>query len=276
MLLCLLMLCASACVVNSVQPAQPSQNIQPVQPVQPEKPEQIAPDAANTQTAPQTFAYTLDEQTYSAKADDGTLLIQGSSAFPVVTLADKGAEQAMNSHFAEEKRDYDEDFAEYTADARELIGMRGAEDFPTYEFTLGYSTERSDSAVVSFVEDSYVFLGGAHGSSIREGVTFDIKTGHDLELEDISTVSEEEAEKFVLDYLKVALKEKQYTDLGLFDGYEDYLQEVVDDDECWYMTDDAVVIIINDTVIASHAAGMIEVPIPYADFTILKSEYLPA
>lgn len=42
------------------------------------------------------------------------------------------------------------------------------------------------------------------------------------------------------------------------------------------MTDDAIVIVINYSYIASHAAGMIEVPIPYADFTILKSEYLPA
>lgn len=184
----------------------------------------------------------------------------------------------INRHFTDEREDYDEDFAEYAEDAREHLSGVGKENFSTsaYEYTLSYSAARCDAVVASFIEDSYAYLGGAHGTSTREGVVFDMKTGRDLELEDIVTVSEDAAEKFVVDYLKTALKEKQYTDLGLFEGYEAYLSEIVDEDDCWYMTNDAVVIVINDSYIASHAAGMIEVPIPYADFTILKSEYLPA
>ena len=302
MLLCLLMLCFAACAVQTApqntqsatngeaektgeadkteKPNKPEKPEKPDKPDKPQKPEKAdkadnkdKSDKPAQNTAPLT--YTLEKRERGEKDEQGTQLIEGYFSCPSVAFGDKTVEKKINRHFLEESEDYDEDFKGYEEDARMLVKERGAQDFPTYEFTVDYADTRCDAAVTSFTEDSYVFLGGAHGSSIREGVTFDMRTGKDLDLEDISTVSEEQTEKFVLDYLKSALKEKKYTDLGLFDGYEAYLSEVVDEDECWYMTDDAVIIVINDTVIASHAAGMIEVPIPYADFTILKSEYLP-
>ncbi|MDO5110855.1 MAG: DUF4163 domain-containing protein, partial [Clostridia bacterium] len=243
----------------------------PAEPAQPAAPVIAAPSGPTLQV----LAYTMDEQTHTITADDGTELITGESAYPVVTLANKAAEAKINEHFAEEKRDFDEDLQEYADDARALIAERGAQDFPTFGYTVTHSSARCDSVVASFIEDSYVYLAGAHGTATREGVTFDMATGDTLELEDIVTVSEDEAEKFVLDYLLTALQQPQYTELGLFDDYAQYLPEIVEEDGCFYLTNEGVMIVINDSFIASHAAGLIEVPIPYADFTILKGEYLP-
>ena len=57
--------------------------------------------------------------------------------------------------------------------------------------------------------------------------------------------------------------------------YEDYEESIGDilTEETWYLGEDGFHIIVNEYIIAPHAAGILDFVIPYGEADFLKEEY---
>ncbi len=70
-------------------------------------------------------------------------------------------------------------------DAKSVYEYNKANGFPlmVYEVILKYNITRNNNYIVSLYSDEYMYTGGAHGSTIRKGQTWDLRNGRMLPLQ---------------------------------------------------------------------------------------------
>lgn len=146
-------------------------------------------------------------------------------------------------------------------------------DFYGYSVSQTYQVMRSDTRILSILEDYYEYAGGAHPSYYISGINFDAVTGKRLTLEDIAVNPEEfqqQALAYVLDYLKNSDVGQED---GFYDDYESIIQETYSNTS-WYFTAAGITFVYNPYEIAPYAAGNFEITLPAAEFEpLLKEEY---
>lgn len=139
-----------------------------------------------------------------------------------------------------------------------------------YELGMSYTTKRNDGTVISFVEDDYEYMGGAHPNSVRYAQNFDRKTGKQLKFKDIVT-DEAAARAAINKDILETLQGAEYKDY-LFEDYKAHIDEILQENT-WYLSEEGLVIIANEYIITPHAVGIIEFNMPYESFPYLKAEY---
>ena len=117
--------------------------------------------------------------------------------------------------------------------------------------------------MISFSTIAYFDMGGAHPSASFSGVNFSTKTGKRLTLDDI-TMEKEAAVSAIQGFLLEETKKEEYTDM-FYDDYEDKIGDALTEDT-WH-------IIVNEYIIAPHAAGSFDFVIPYEEADFLKDEF---
>lgn len=151
----------------------------------------------------------------------------------------------------------------------------GDESFYGYSLYQTVTTARADSAVVSLLDDTYQYTGGAHGMAYREGVNFDAVSGKKLALSDIfydyEAFTEEAKERIVYE-----LRE----DYGeeLFEDYITTVEELWADgsEPQWYLDASSVVIVLQEYSVGPYSIGMPQIHLPYAEFEpYIKENYMP-
>lgn len=131
-----------------------------------------------------------------------------------------------------------------------------------------------DALSMQFMESEY--YGGAHPLSMRFSHTFDLNTGEELTLSDLTDPENPRAEEELISLFTQALKEtlKGYPQpesaiRGVFEGEYNY--------NLWHFTQEGLQISFAPYVIAQYGAGYIEPVVPYGKLHgILRSEYLPS
>ena len=128
------------------------------------------------------------KKSYFQTAEDGTVLLEGSSAAPVLTESGeeffpelgKALRQEAEKHLQEREKEIQEEIQ----DAKEQYSYPDG-FFGQYEDEEGVSIMRMDEKVASFFFPRQAYLGGAHGSNWYDCATYDSRTGKRLVLADV-------------------------------------------------------------------------------------------
>lgn len=119
-----------------------------------------------------------------------------------------------------------------------------------------------DNKILSYSNESYAYLGGAHGNSIRILYNFDLSNAQAIT----------ESNIFIADYqtpLTQLIKEQileQSAEIGsVADLSElDFWEDKIAPNDNFYVSDEGLVYIYNPYDIAPYSMGQIEVSLPYA------------
>ena len=270
--------------------------------------EQTQPDSSQDTESVQedeqtvgTYTITMKDTSDTETSEDGKVdYISYTYSYPEVTNPENtAAADAINAYFAQAKETAQNGDSEYLEWAKEDYQMRLESEqtdgitmnwYP-YSIETTYETAKVDDQFVSFIGQSYAYTGGAHGNHAIFGVTFDSKTGQRLLFSDL-TDDEDAARAFVEEQILTQAnaiqenatqaedskaadsEESENGEIGqiLFEEYADYIPDVLTDDS-WYFTEDGMVIVAGEYLLASYAAGPIYFSIPYEECTFLKEQY---
>ena len=124
---------------------------------------------------------------------------------------------------------------------------------------------RVDDAVISFVGNTYIYSGGAHGTDYSFSMNFDTKSGRLLSLENV-VLDKNKFCDFAMEYITEKWGEEYY---GW--GMEDIRESLFS--EHWCFTNKGMMIFLN----GGNGLGTYEYELPYEDIAdMLEVEYLPS
>lgn len=148
--------------------------------------------------------------------------------------------------------------------------VRMDEEFLTGESML-YSYDSNirdikyfDNSRISFIQEDYEYLGGAHGFPIREAYVFDLTTGERLLLPDIISNTEDELKDIVTKYFSEIIDKAP--DEFWPDAKETVHDSTTLDTTDFVLTDDGICFYRYPYDIAPYVGGFPEVTIPYSEF----------
>lgn len=231
-----------------------------------------------TEEIPEEISAEVSEETQKRFTDDaGRILLTSTSNSVSVRLpGNQEAETAVNSFFADLSAAYEDTIGEYRDMAQEDLTWREeaglAEDWDGYGLGRTYSVIRADEKMLSVLESSYEYTGGAHPNSACVAYNFDTATGKRLALADITDDLDGLREECV-ESIRGALADSESADM-LFDDYENHLEDILTD-ATWYTGEDGFHIICNEYIITPHAAGILDFVLPYEEMTTLSEKYIP-
>lgn len=162
----------------------------------------------------------------------------------------------------------------FESDAAENLKNTG-DFFNNYSLYQRITTSRIDSQVVSLLENTDYYTGGAHGMFCREGINFDAQSGKRLNLSEIFSDYEgfqAVATEKIIDYLKTNYEEE------LFPDYIEMVEGLWADElgPEWYFDGSGIVIIIQQYLVGPASVGAPEIHLPYAEMKqYIKEIYLP-
>ncbi len=219
----------------------------------------------------------MTDASQEIKSEEDVLLLKVTASFPDVTIdGSAAAADNINDFYAKEKESFDAAVKENETFAKEDYAARSKEEqanFFNYEMMQSYTAKRTDDACISIISDTYQMTGGAHGNAVRTGATFDTASGQQLTFKDVFT-DVDKAKEFINQYLLEEFKTDKYKDM-LFEDYEKDVPTILDDNT-WYLSDEGFVVICNEYIVSPHSSGIMEVTIPYADFTEFSDTYKSA
>ena len=147
---------------------------------------------------------------FMSSTDDASSKILAEAGSQVLHLSEEDAEKypalakALEEIAASENDEINKSFNENLENAREaFMEAEDPELFGTYTDTRKIVPQRSDAAVVSFLETISAYTGGAHGTETFAAHNIDPETGKEIALSDV--VKDEEALKTLV---KKELKDK--------------------------------------------------------------------
>ncbi len=210
-------------------------------------------------------------------ADDGTELLYESYDDVAFKAQDPGLDMWVNSQLEEIQQNYQDNSSNLLKNARAHY-QDSNDTFYTYSNYLSMDVARHDNRVLSVLAVNSVYSGGAHPVTLQSSYNLDMVSKQCLKLEDVITESSAgEMYRLVLSGLQ-----NDFTNLGGGILYEDYMETIHDLMKYghltpyWYLNHNGLVIYFNQYEIASYAAGIIKVEIPYNQLDgILRDEYFP-
>ncbi len=165
--------------------------------------------------------------------------------------------------------EWDESTAQSEAKTYEEMRDTTGETLPIFSDESTLSLLRLDGQVMSVLENSYGFYGGAHGDYGVTGYVYDIKTGNRLAISDVVSNLED---------LKVAARNRFCEDYPMVvENNEDAIQVLeqsfdIPDSLHWTMGPESMFIYYNPYEIASYAEGMQVLEFRYEDYPQLFSK----
>ena len=148
-------------------------------------------------------------------------------------------------------------------------------DYPVFSSTTEPIPTRIDASIVSIMDLSYFFSGGAHGNYGYIGCNFDSKTGSKLMMADVF----EDTDAFLAfakEEIKSQLEEINTEEGILFEDYAATVDAIRTDSDFWVLDGTGFRYIFNPYEVGPYATGAVEATISYEKITpYIKSEYLP-
>lgn len=217
-----------------------------------------------------------DTQSGELSGEDNEIMCIYEIATPVVTIKSDKASEKISARLNEFQSAYREGADAIKSAA--LAQMDEARSDAPYEYNCSVSVARGDTAVLSLVYDIYTYSGGTHGYTARTARCFDIQSGDELALEDI-TEDAQTLKEFIYGYVLNLAAGEKYTFEGESIFFEDFnaaLIELIDGDS-WYFANDGLVIFADPYSIASFVQGRIDFVIPYDVLSgLINDKYIPA
>lgn len=202
------------------------------------------------------------EKNYS-RSDPDFILTETDLAWLQVDERFAGAEE-INRYLTEDQNKN----IEYENSNVELLEKLPEENPGSYGMHCSFTSVISEIAYfdehyLSFCQQEYDYMGGAHGMPLWNGMTFDLETGQRLSLKDVVGNSEEELKDIVTEYFAEYINrnpEEFWADAI------DTVREETDFDSDFYLTGEGIKFYFHPYALASYAAWFQEVIIPYEEF----------
>ncbi len=165
---------------------------------------------------------------------------------------------------------------------KEYADEEGLEYEPMkYSETQTVSVVRADENILSFVIDTAYYSGGAHGSSLLEGFTYDVNTGEQLSISNYGDESKIAAtsKDFILNTIEGSADIAKAT---LFDDDVTSYKSVIEDYFSGetlpenYLDHTGITFMFQQYDIAPYAGGIVSFTVPYSEFEDFNEAYLPA
>lgn len=240
--------------------------------VQKENEEYISENVSTEKNSDITITY--EDKSREEKDANGNLLLTITGNMPIITIKNnEAATQKIKEYYDEKQKKLEEkvnEYIKYATDNYTLLNTDQVQYWMGYELGETYESARVDNAVISMVEESYEYAGGAHPNTTRSAQNFDTQTGQHLTLNDVLTDVSKGTE-FINNYLLEKMKESK-DDVGFFEDYESSVKDILTD-ETWYLNDEGFVVISNPYIVSPYAAGIQEYVIPYSEFPYLAEKY---
>ncbi len=145
---------------------------------------------------------------------------------------------------------------ELKSEAKEMLEIRG-KDFEPLEFMQNYNAFEKDK-FVSVIKTTSFYLGGAHPSTLLTAKTYNIETGEEVTLKDVSETLFGKSEEEAFSAIKNTYLEKINSEPGAY--FEDAAKTVNEIDGAnFYITNNGeLVYFFNQYDIAPYASGIFE------------------
>ena len=209
--------------------------------------------------------YTREQST---KNGDDAVLCTRKCIYPVVTIAgNENAADRINADIQKRIDSFDTGTSVLDDANQAYQSMRDSREaefhFYPYFDELIFTAVRADSNVVSFLETSQYYIGGAHGMYYYSGLNYDTRTGERINFADLSANADafrQDTLAFIHDLAATAAYQ------GIMWGNDaDEQQEILYQDERWYLSTSGLVLFSNPYELGPFFAGKIEFTIPYSD-----------
>lgn len=136
-------------------------------------------------------------------------------------------------------------------------------NFYAYSDELLFTVTRCDSNVISFLVTSQYYAGGAHGMDIHIGLNYDTQTGELIDFADLSENTDAFRQNTLTFHQGLAAT-NTYQHL-MFGDTTDDLEEVLYQDDRWYLSTSGLVFFSNPYELGPFSSGRIEFTVPYTD-----------
>lgn len=185
---------------------------------------------------------------------DGRSML-GSKNFPKLATALKAYNASV---YQEALREQSNGREEALRDWQERKKSGYADSFNGHSNERDLIVKRADALVLSFLESTYTYTGGAHGGQFYKGVNFDASTGERLSLYQVFPDGEQLFEVLIA---KLYEENRQGT---FFDSMEATVaDQVIHDKVSWVIEPRGVTFYFNQYEIAAYAAGTITTTIGF-------------
>lgn len=203
--------------------------------------------------------------------EDGTIIVSAFYQRPTVTVeGNEDAAAAIKQEFDSDEEAFYIRGDELETEAKAYFTEGTGEVIVPYANEVKYMDKRADGRIISFERSNYSNLGGVHGNTYVSGLNFDTRTGARLTLDDIA----EDKESFLAaakEYVLSLCESDAYKN-RLMPRYEDYLNDILQDD-LWYLDEEGITFIANTDTLAAYAEGTLQFTVPYENLNGLKAEY---
>ncbi len=220
--------------------------------------------AALTAAPPLTHVGDITISPVSQKVETESMEFSGTH--PRFTgIGDAAAEKRLNAQMAEWEKEAlaRTKAAAVTMRADDRSEQRKSEGVFTYE------VKRNSGGLVSLLFSEYLYAGGANGLDTRFGLTFSTFSGEELRLDDLFSNSEEGLRQ-VNALVKDQLRERDLESSLLVTNPR------VEADQPFYLTDTALVIVVQELTWFPHSMGTVELSIPFSQLqNCLRTEIQP-
>lgn len=187
---------------------------------------------------------TVSKQTADVNFEGANVNIE----YPQVSgLSNASAQQKINAVL-------EKTTLQFAAEAKEEMQKR-QEDEREYEYETQYLVTYNQNGVLSLVMDQYSYQGGAHGGTFRQGFTFSLKDGQQLQLDDLFGANKD-FRKTLNNKVGVALKAHGGY-LGGFDGLKN--------DKQFYLKTGKAVLFFQQYEYTAYAAGIPEFAVSFQE-----------
>lgn len=209
--------------------------------------------------------YTREQST---KNGDDIVLYMRKCIYPVVTIAgNENAADRINADIQKRIDSFDTSTSVLDDADQDYQSMRDSREadfqFHPYSDELIFTAVRADSNVVSFLETSQYYAGGAHGMDCYVGLNYDTQTGERINFAELSGNTDafrQDTLAFIHDLAATAAYQ------GIMWGNDvNEQQEILYQDERWYLSTSGLVLFSNPYELGPFFAGKIEFTIPYSD-----------
>lgn len=264
------MLVLCGCADKSAKPAveKPAIEIQ-----QAAEPEEVPAEETEKEPNPLSIHVDTKNKTYYFESgDDAYLYLQYCN----VTVEGDGYENLKRNienwslERSEGLRSLYNSFEESASEEAKSNG-----EFDGYSLYENVSVARSDERIVSLLDDTWEYTGGAHGTSYREGLNFDAQSGKQLTLPELF-IDYENFKEDAIEHIVYDLQENYGEEL-----FEDYAETVEglwkgDMEPEWYLDGSGIVILLQEYSVGPYSLGIPEIHLSYSEFKqYIKEAYLP-
>lgn len=209
--------------------------------------------------------------TVELTTEDGTVYYTITCSYPVVSIdGNDAAAEKINADISSRVDNYNSGVNSGAETAKEdfeymLAGADEGYAPSPYTADLSFTLIRADDNVISFTENGYDYMGGAHGSPSTIGVNYDTKTGDLIAFTDLS----DDPDAFRADTLAYnqELAQTDYYSTQMFstdDITNGTLEDTLYADDAWYLSPAGLVFMSAPYALAPYAAGTLEFTIPYS------------